>query len=275
MDWNNIIFAILCLGALGAIFGFCLAYASKIFYVEIDERVEGIVGVLPGANCGGCGFAGCSAYATAIVETGAPITSCAPGGGTVSAQIAAIMGVEAQSVVRTVAAVKCSGGVNASKKFDYLGINDCVAANRIDNGQLACPNGCLGFGTCVNVCAFGALSIVDGVAVVNHELCTGCMKCSTVCPKQLFQPVPYSAEVRVACATQERGPAVRKFCTVGCIGCTICQKTCQFDAVHVENNLSAIDYTKCTNCGECAAKCPRKIIKDANPDRQMPAGTVA
>jgi len=260
---NGIIYAVLVLGITGAVFGLLLAVASRVFAVEVDERQEQIQECLPGANCGGCGYAGCAAYAAAIVGEGAPVTACAAGGAEVAAKIADIMGVAAGDMQRTVAHVCCSGTDEAAeKKFLYCGLDDCNAAMRLGGGQgpQVCPHGCMGLGTCVKACKFDAIHVIDGVAVVDREKCTGCMACRNACPKHIIAAVPYEAEVTVNCASTQKGAVVRHACQVGCIGCRLCEKACEFDAIHVTDNLAAIDYDKCTGCSKCAAKCPRHII---------------
>lgn len=260
----TVVYSVIVLGVLGAVFGLLLAIAAKKFAVPVDERQEKIVEVLPGANCGGCGFAGCSAYAAAVVAGEAPTNCCLPGGNEAAKKVSAIMGVEAQETERCVALVKCSG-FTAKKKFDYSGIPDCNAAMRLGGGKgpNECPDGCLGFGTCVKACPFGAISVRDGVARVDHEKCTGCMTCASVCPKNLIVKVPYNADVTVACNSKQKGAVLRKYCDIGCIGCSICERTCEHDAIHVVDNLAQIDYTKCISCGQCAPKCPRHLIRDA------------
>lgn len=263
---TTVIYAVLVLGVLGAVFGAVLAFAAKKFAVEVDERQEQIAEILPGANCGGCGFAGCSAYASAVVAGKAATNCCAAGGNAVAAKIAEIMGVEASDTERCVAAVKCSGFTgHAEKKFEYSGIEDCTAAMRLGGGKgpNACEYGCIGFGSCVKACPFGAISVQHGVARVDHEKCKGCMTCAAACPKHLIVKVPYEADVTVACSSQAKGAALRKYCDIGCLGCKICEKTCEHDAIHVVDNLARIDYTKCISCGQCAPKCPRHLIRDA------------
>ena len=259
----NIIYAILVLGVMGGVFGLALAVASKVFYVEKDERLEPITEALPGANCGGCGYSGCGGYAQAVID-GAPVNKCAVGGKAVAEEIAAIMGVEAGDMERKVALVKCRG-FNATKKGLYDGITDCSAAARIaGNGPNNCPYGCLGFGNCVKVCPTGAISVVGGVAHVDHEKCVGCMACKNACPRGVIEEVPYKQDIVVACSSQEKGAALRKYCDIGCIGCHLCEKTCEHDAIHVFDNLARIDYSKCVSCSACAEKCPRHLIADCN-----------
>jgi ferredoxin len=166
---------------------------------------------------------------------------------------------------RHTALVRCSGGVRARKKFNYVGLNDCVAALRVGgDGPNECVYGCLGLDTCVKVCRFGAMSIRDGVAVADRERCTGCLSCQKACPQDLIAGIPYTADVTVPCNSKERGTVLRRVCEIGCLGCTVCQRTCQNNSVTVQENVAVIDYDKCTNCGDCADKCPRKLIIDAS-----------
>lgn len=259
---TNVIYAIVVLGVMGAAFGLALAVASKVFAVEVDPREEAIAGLLPGANCGGCGYPGCGGYAAAVAAGEAPTNKCAAAGAEVAAQIAEIMGVEAGSTERMVAQVMCSGGNgNAVKKYIYSGVQDCAAANMLaGRGDNACAFACLGLGSCVNACAFDAIHVENGAAVVDHEACVGCMACAGVCPKNIIAAVPYAAQVTVPCSSKDKGAVTRKACAVGCIGCKMCERACESDAIHVVDNVAVIDYAKCTNCGACAAKCPRKII---------------
>ena len=261
---TNVIYAILVLGIMGGVFGLLLAVASKAFAVKQDERLEPVTEALPGANCGGCGFSGCAAYAQAIVNGEAKLGLCAAGGKEAADKIAEIMGMETVEMQRTVALVKCRGN-HAAKKGLYEGIHDCAAAAKIaGNGPNLCAYGCLGFGNCVKACQQGAISIVDGVARVDHEKCIGCMACAAACPRGIIEQVPYDQDIVVACSSKEKGAALRKFCDIGCIGCKICEKTCPNDAIHVTDNLAVIDYSKCTSCSACAEKCPRHLIADAN-----------
>lgn len=261
---STVWYAVGVLGALGAVFGLVLAFASKVFTVEVDPRQEAICDVLPGANCGGCGYAGCSGYAAAILN-GVPTNKCLPGGDETAANIAAILGIEAEDVKEMVAFVRCSGGGRAKRKYAYSGIQDCLTAmNSTAGGPLACTEGCMGFGTCVKVCPFGAMSLIDGVAKVDRDVCKGCLKCVAACPKGIITMVPLLADVKIPCSNKDKGAVVRKLCDVGCIGCGICAKNCPHDAINIKDNLAVIDYEKCQNCGICVAKCPRKLIINEN-----------
>lgn len=260
----NIIYAILVLGVMGGVFGLVLAIASKVFYVEKDERLESVTEALPGANCGGCGYSGCGGYAQAIIDGTAPLGRCASGGKECADRIAAIMGMETVEMVRKVALVKCRG-THAARKGEYEGIMDCAAAAKLaGDGPNHCAYGCLGFGNCVKACPEGAISLRDGVAWVDHEKCVGCMACASACPRGIIEEVPYEQDIVVACSSKEKGAALRKYCDIGCIGCKLCEKTCEHDAIHVVDNLARIDYSKCISCSACAEKCPRHLIADAN-----------
>ena len=271
----EIVIAIAILGALGLIFGLVLAAASKIFYVETDPRLEQLNECLPGANCGGCGYAGCAGYAEAVLKGEAPIGKCASGGNEAAKEMAAIMGVEAEAVTRKVALVRCSGEKHYDKdgnltsgarvKAEYEGFKDCLAASKVGgNGPLSCKFGCLGFGTCVKACKYGAMSVKDGVAHVDEDLCVGCMACAQVCPRKIITAVEPSQNVIIACNSLAKGAVTNRACTIGCIGCGKCMKNCPSGAITITNNLAQIDSSKCTNCGECAKVCPKGLIKDSN-----------
>ncbi len=258
---KEILIPIAIVGGTGLLFGCLLAFASIIFKVSKDTRIEMIEDALPGANCGACGYAGCSAYATAVVENNAPVSSCSVGKDAVAKKIAAIMGKEAGKVEPKVARVMCAGkcGV-AEDKYEYAGIADCASAARLAGGAKMCPNGCLGLGTCIKVCKFNAISIVDGIAFIDETKCEACGQCLKACPKGVIAFVPVSNKVWVPCNNTEKGADTNKYCKSGCIGCRICEKTCPVEAVKVIDNHAVIDYSKCISCGLCADKCPKKLI---------------
>ena len=258
----NIILAFVILGVIGLVLGAALSFASKAFYVKEDERIAQITECLPGANCGGCGFAGCSNYAEAIVKDGQPINLCPSCKQDAIDKISAIVGVTAESAKPQVAHVKCSGGnLYANKKYEYYGMNDCVAAARLLDGFMECKYGCLGFGTCATVCPYHAITVTDGVASVDKSICTGCGACAKACPKHVISIIPADSKIIVQCSNHDKGALTGKSCKSGCIGCKICEKTCEHDAVKVVDNVAVIDFDKCTYCGACAEKCPKKIIK--------------
>jgi len=261
MDFTNIIFAVIVFALLGGAIGALLAIASRVFAVPRNEKAEQIVEVLPGANCGGCGFSGCAALAEAIATGKAKPNSCTVGGDAVAEQVAAIMGVKAEKTVKMRAQVMCSGAKSLSKqKYDYQGITDCVSAMQLGGGSRLCPNGCIGLGTCVEKCPFDAIELRDGVAFVDYKKCQGCGVCVAACPKGIIKLIPFDSKHWVGCMSQDKGAATRSYCDVGCIGCRICEKNCEFGAIKVEGFLASIDYDKCTGCDKCVEKCPRKII---------------
>ena len=259
---TNVLIAGAAVGVLGLILGVALGIFGKIFFVAVDEREVAVRECLPGNNCGGCGYAGCDGLAAAIAKGEAPVNGCPVANAEAHAAIGAIMGQEAGAVEKKVAFVKCSGTCDKTeRKYNYYGINDCRKAVMVPGaGDKLCSYGCLGFGSCVDACAFDAIHVVDGVAVVDKEKCVSCGKCVAACPKNLIEIVPYSAPVAVACSSLDKGKDVRVACKTGCIGCGICVKQCESGAIVVENNLAKIDYEKCTGCGKCAEKCPQKII---------------
>lgn len=262
MSGIGIIAATTVVGAVGIFVGLFLGVAGIRFKVKVDEKEEAVLAALPGNNCGGCGFAGCSGLAAAIAKGEAPVNACPVGGDAVGKQIAEIMGVEAESTVRQVAFVACQGDCEKAKQdYDYYGIEDCRMMSFVPGGgPKSCNSGCLGFGTCAKVCPFDAIHVVKGVAVVDKEKCKACGKCIAVCPKKLISLVPYAAKLAVACSSNDKGPVTMKACEAGCIGCGICVKNCPGQAVAVTDFHAVIDQEKCTGCGTCAEKCPKKAI---------------
>lgn len=262
---SSIVFPMCVMGFLGVVFGCLLAFASEKFAVQVDPHVSAIRAVLPGANCGGCGFPGCDGYAAACAEGRAPLNKCAAGGKPVAEKIAGIMGVTAQSAEPQVAFVRCQGTPDKSPKdCVYLGTVDCQSATVVPGrGSSACGYGCLGFGTCVKACNFDAIHVVNGVAKVDRDKCVGCASCSAACPRGIIAMVPKAKKVHVACSNPMSGVFVRKVCKTGCIGCQMCVKVCPKQAISMKGALAVIDSSKCVSCGLCAAKCPAHAIDNA------------
>lgn len=263
MNLTGIMIAALIVGGTGLFIGVFLGIAGKKFAVEVNEVEEAVLSVLPGNNCGGCGYAGCAALAAAIAAGEAPVNACPVGGAAVASKIAELKGEEAGETVRKVAFVKCAGTCEIAKQaYEYSGIEDCVIASNMQNGgPKGCAYGCLGFGTCVKACPFDAIHLVDGIAVVDKEACKACEKCIAACPKHLIELVPYTQEYMVQCHSNDKGKDVMGVCATGCIGCMLCKKVCESDAIENVNNLAHINPEKCIGCGKCAEKCPKKIIR--------------
>lgn len=258
---NIIIITTVVITIIGLIVGAGLVFTGNKFRVEVDEREAAVREVLPGNNCGACGYAGCDAMAAAIAAGEAPVNGCPVGGNPVAEQIGEIMGVTAEALERKVAFVKCKGSCEVTKnQGNYVGIPDCRSAALSGIALGSCDYGCLGLGSCVSVCPNDAISVVDGVAVVNRIRCVACGLCVKACPKGLIELVPESKHVAVQCSNKDRGPLVKQVCSAGCIGCMLCTRQCEAGAITVTNNLAHIDYQLCTQCGKCVEKCPVKVI---------------
>ncbi len=257
---NVILLSALVIGIIGIAIALILNYAGDKFYVEVNEKAEAIRELLPGNNCGGCGYAGCDALAEAIAKGEAPVHAC-PMCVNVE-KIGEICGVKASKTEKKVAFVACAGNCEkAEQKGLYFGAMDCIAAKSVQqNGSKACQYGCMGLGSCITACQFGALSLDKGIAVVDRTLCTGCGQCVKVCPNHLISLEPISA-VFVKCSSRDKGMNVKSVCKSGCLACGLCAKNCPEDAITMENNLPVIDKSKCTNCGTCVEKCPVKVIE--------------
>jgi len=260
----QILYAFLAVALLGGLLGAGLAYAAKRLAVEKDERIVQVEEALPGANCGACGYAGCTAYAEAIVTEGAPLNLCTPGGAETAEAVAEIMGQKVEvSSVKMVAKVHCFGNEETSTKdFNYQGIEDCNAAYIYFQGDKTCKYGCLALGSCIAVCPVDAISKgADNRIYVDKEKCIGCEKCVDVCPTGVMKMIPYEADYFVACSSLDRGAQVRKYCTVGCIGCRICERKFSDSGFEVHDNLSYTLYDKEYSERKGAEEaCPTKCI---------------
>ena len=259
---SAVIFPVVLLVVVGLIAGIILTVASRLMFVPVDETVLKLSEALPGANCGGCGFAGCDDYANAMGEDRSLSCSLCPvGGPEVAAKLAEILGVSAGDAEPTVATVMCKGNCNVTNEVmtrDRL--KTCKEASMFYGGGWACTFGCMGLGDCEAACDFNAIKVFNGVAVVDRENCVGCKACANACPKHIIDMVPKSKLVYVACNSKDKGAVTRKKCSSGCIGCMKCQKTCKFEAISVENGLAKVDYEKCKNCGLCVKECPTGAI---------------
>lgn len=256
-----ILIPVIIVAGIGILAGVILTVAAKFMSVPVDERVSDVREVLPGANCGACGFAGCDEYAEKLVNDGVKTNLCTPGGSDVAHRISNLLGGEFEEVVPMRAVVKCSGTKgNTEYIMDYQGPKTCEGCNYFYQGRGTCSHACLGFGDCVLVCQYGAMYVENGIAVVDKELCTGCGMCVSRCPNNLIEVIPAANEVFVACSSTDHGAFTRKICKAGCIGCKRCEKACEYGAIIITDNLAHIDPVKCVNCGKCVPVCPTKVI---------------
>ena len=249
---------------MAVVFSYILGWANKTFAVEVDEKVEAINNVLPGANCGGCAYVGCNDYAEAIVLNKEEINKCTVGGSGCTQEIADIMGVEVVESVPMRPVVLCIAKNDEKKDMnEYNGEATCLAATFVAGVQ-GCTYGCLGFGDCVSVCDYDAMSIKDGAVVIDYNLCIGCGACARVCPRQVISMVPFKGEkiYAVFCSNKEKAKAVKNVCEIGCIGCSICSK--KSDIFEMEDNVARVNYDKFEKMEnpkafeEALEKCPSK-----------------
>ncbi len=269
----EILYAALVLGGMGLLFGGLLTLTSKVFAVPSNPVRDAVRELLPGANCGGCGYPGCDGCADAIAAGKAPVNACPVASAEAAEAIAAAMGVEpADASARLVAKVICQGDIDRCKtKFNYTGIQDCVAASLVSDGNRSCKYACLGLGTCVKACPFDAIHIDEHkkIAVVDEDKCKACGKCVAACPKGVLDLQPVTRPVRLMCRAAEEGYLVSDNCRVGCIGCERCAIACKFGAITMVNNLPVIDMEKCVGCMMCAEACPTNAIWADWDDRKI------
>ena len=257
----DILIATMVVGVIGLILGVALVAAGRKFHVETDPRETAVRELLPGNNCGACGYAGCDAVAAAIAKGEAPANACPVCSSDKAEQIAGVMGVKALAAERRVAFVRCGGDCEkTSVTSRYVGVADCRAAALAGLNPWACAHGCLGFGSCVEACGYDAIHVLDGAAVVDPAKCVGCGLCAAACPKGLIELIPAGKKAAVRCSSPDRGAEVRKLCTAGCIGCGLCAKQCSEEAVTVNGALAQVDFSKCVGCGKCAEKCPTHAV---------------
>ncbi len=264
MNITLIISAVVLVSAIGAVLGVIIGVIAKKFAVEVDPKIEIVDELLPGANCGGCGFAGCADFAKALVENRTEPNKCPVCDSNAIAQIAGELGQSATEKEKIVAVVLCGGSNSHTKgNVKYNGVLDCKSANNIQ-GIKGCSYGCLGYASCARACPFDAIEIKDGLAIVHPHLCVGCGKCVATCPRTLIKMVPEKASVHVFCASPEKGPLKRKVCTVSCIGCTKCTKVeGEEGTVKMVGTLAEVNYDNPpTENIVDAAKCPTKCLSN-------------
>lgn len=268
---TTIIWTIAIITILGAVLAVVLYFVAEKFKVEEDPRIDEVEKVLPGANCGGCGHAGCRAFAQSCVA--APNLDnnfCPVGGNDVMQKVAGVLGLEVKAKAPMVAVVRCNGTCeNRPRTNEYGGYQSCRVKAALYSGDTGCPYGCLGCGDCVSACQFGAISMdpVTGLPVVDEEKCTACGACVKTCPKgviELRNKGPRGMRVFVSCINKDKGGVARKACSAACIGCGKCAKACPHGAITVENNVAYIDFAKCKLCKKCVAECPTGAIHAVN-----------
>ncbi|HQF01221.1 MAG TPA: RnfABCDGE type electron transport complex subunit B [Bacteroidales bacterium] len=268
---NIILNAVIALSGIGVTAAVVLYFVAQKFKVIEDPRIDVVEAILPGANCGGCGFAGCRAFAEAIVAAGnLDNLNCPVGGNTAMAEVAKVLGLEAEEKEPLIAVLRCNGSLtNAKPKVKYDGPLTCAFAHNLYSGESGCPFGCLGLGDCVDSCKFDALYMdkATGLPVVIQDNCVACNACVKSCPRGIFELRPKGKKDRriyVGCINEEKGASAKKNCEVACIGCGKCVKECQFDAITLINNLAYIDPYKCKLCRKCALVCPTNSIHELN-----------
>lgn len=249
---------ILSMGTLGAVLASILVFADSKLRVQEDPKIEEVEEALPGVNCGACGLPGCRQFAEQVVAGKEDPGGCMPGGAVAAQAIGEVLGIEVEIGVARKARVMCLGGHDeCGTRSDYEGVPDCRSATLVGGGNKSCVYGCLGFGTCVDSCPFGAMRMTaNGLPEINDDLCTGCGICTDACPKDLIKLVAEGEKVMVACTSPEKAKSVKEICSRGCIGCSLCAKVCPVDAIVMAGNLPLIDQEKCTACGDCIDRCP-------------------
>lgn len=259
---NGILSALLVVGVLGLLCAILLVVASHFFRVEEEQQTKIIRECLPGANCGACGYTGCDGYAKALALGEAEPNLCVSGGADVAKKLSEVLGVEVKAEEPKVAYVGCNGNCEAtSTKAIYDGIITCEASAMVYGGPNQCRFGCIGCGDCKKVCPADAICIVDGIAHVDSRACIGCGMCVNECPKHIIKLLPKTSKVAVMCSSKDKGVLARKNCRNACIGCKKCELNCPEKAITVIDNISVIDYDKCTACGKCVEVCPTHCIK--------------
>ncbi len=266
-----VIASVVALGGLGVIFAIGLALANAKLAVHRDPLTQEILELLPGANCGACGLAGCAAYAEALAAGKVPANLCAPGGAELSSQLADILGVEVEDQEGAFAIVHCNRS-EAKQSVDYHGIKDCKAALLVRDRIYDCEYACLGLGTCARECPFDAIVMSpEGLPIIIEEKCTACGVCARVCPKDIISVEKSTSFVHIQCCSRDKGGVARKNCRRACIACGRCAKICPVDAIEIKEFLAIIDYEKCISCGKCVGECPTGAIGNYRQMRRRKA----
>ncbi len=277
----TILITVISLSLLALISAIILYFVAQKFKVFEDPRIDQIQELLPAANCGGCGFAGCRNFAEALVKADTfEGLYCPVGGGTVMDLSAKILGKEAPVVDPLVAVLLCNGTPESRPQTSvYDGVADCRISNSLYVGETDCSFGCLGNGDCVRACTFDAMYMdpSTGLPVIIDDKCVACGACVKACPRNLIElrkKAKKDRKIYVACSNCDKGGPARRACKVACIACNKCVKVCAFDAITIENNLAYIDAKKCTFCRKCVTECPTNAIIELNFPPRKPKAEV-
>ncbi|MFP4363755.1 MAG: RnfABCDGE type electron transport complex subunit B [Spirochaetia bacterium] len=275
MVFLRILYSFLAVGFLGGLLGIGLAFASRLLAVKRDERIAEVEDALPGLNCGACGYAGCASYAEAMVKEDIEITKCAPGGEDTLKELASILDKEVEMPKeKLVAQVHCRGGKGTAEYlFEYSGKKDCNALYLLYGGNKVCKFGCLGEGSCIEICPVDAIRYdKEGLVWVDRDKCISCRKCVEICPTGVIKMIPYNADVIVACNSTDKGGLVRKYCKVGCIGCRICAKKSPEGGFEFDKHLAVINYAANGDRTAAMNSCPTKCIIEAGDSKEEEQG---
>jgi len=266
-----ILYTILTVSTIGVLAAVILYFAAQKFKVFEDPRIDEVEEALPSANCGGCGFPGCRAFAEACVKTDdLDSMNCPVGGNDTMKSVAGILGKTVAEKAPRVAVVRCHGTCALRPRTnDYDGVTNCTIEHNLYGGDTGCTFGCLGHGECVDACDFEAIYMDEEtkLPVVIDDACTACGACVEACPKDIIELRKKNKKDRkifVSCVNKDKGALAKKNCEVACIGCSKCFKECKFDAIKIENFLAFIDSDKCVLCRKCVAVCPTNAIHEIN-----------
>lgn len=255
-----VLIAVVVVAGIGLLIGLILAIASIVMAVPKDEKAEAVLELLPGANCGACGFSGCEGYAKALSKGEAKVGLCPVGGEECTHAVGNLLGTHGETV-KKVAHIHCMGTCdNTTNKADFQGINSCLSASRYGSGITSCTYGCLGLGDCAKACLSDAITVCNGVAVVDIDKCGGCGLCADACPRKLITIADVKEQAVVRCSNHDKGAVAKKACKAACIGCMKCTKVCEEGAITVKDFCASIDFEKCTGCGKCVENCPSSCI---------------
>lgn len=259
----NVLSAVGLATVLAALLGFIITVVFRFFAVESNEKEEAILELLPGVNCGGCGYSGCQGYAAALADgSDTNLGKCTAGGKDTMDSLSEYFGQVPATFIPKLAVVRCQGSNEQVRvRYQYEGSVNCHTANGLFGGPGTCSHGCLGFGDCVRACEYDAIEVKNGVAVVNPDKCIACGACVEACPRALISIEPKFQDLTIVrCMNPDAGKDVRKVCDIGCIGCTLCVKKCPEQCISMVDKRAVIDQERCTQCGTCAGVCPTHAI---------------